>query len=178
VENTMGFTPLQGLVMNTRSGDIDPAIPFYLMSHENKTAQEVNNLLNKKSGLLGISGFSGDMRDIIKHVKSRPEAKMAFHMYTSRVMEYISAYSLILKKTDLIIFTDTLGQKIPEIREAICSNLKCWGLLLDKEKNSRYRDGIADISAPGSRVKIMVIPTNEELMIARECHQNMEGASA
>ncbi len=178
IENTMGFTPLQGLVMNTRSGDIDPAIPFYLMSQEHKTAEEVNTLLNKKSGLLGVSGFSGDMRDIIRHVNSRPDAKMAFHIYTSRVKEYISAYSLILKKTDLLVFTDTLGQKIPEIREAICAGLTCWGMSLDSIRNNKYKDGIADLSASGSSVKILVIPTDEELMIARECYQKIKGAVA
>lgn len=147
------------------------------MHFKNISFDDANNLLNKKSGLLGVAEFSSDLRDIVKYIDTNPQAKMAFNMYIKRVKEYIGAYFMLLQKFDILIFTDTLGTKIPLVREKICSSLESLGIILDKGKNDSYSDGIADISSPASSVRIIVLSTNEELMIAKESYISMNGGN-
>jgi len=170
VDNTMGFTPLQGLVMNTRSGDIDPALPFYIMRSENITMKEVGSLLNKKSGLLGLTGSTRDLRDILGRIKTDRNSDTAFRMYASRVKEYIGAYYMLLKKFDVLIFTDSLGTQVPALRSLICSEMDALGIRIDERANADPSQGPMDVSDRMSTVRIIVLPTNEELMIGRECY--------
>jgi len=170
VDNTMGFTPLQGLVMNTRSGDIDPALPFYIMRNENISMKEVGSMLNKKSGLLGLTGFTGDLRDILGKVKTDRNADTAFKMYAARVKEYIGAYYMLLKKFDVLIFTDSLGTQVPALRSLICSDMEALGIRINQTANADPSQGPMDIADKTSSVRIVVLPTNEEVMIGRECY--------
>jgi len=169
IDNTMGFTPLQGLIMNTRCGDIDPSLPFYIMHFNKNNYDEVDKILNKKSGLLGLTEVTGDMRDIIKNSKSDPQSNIALNMYINRVKEYIGAYYFLLRKFDILIFTDTLGTKIPEIRKLICNNMEKLGIKTDYIINTNYNNTILDISDYSYPVRIIVLNTDEEIMIAREC---------
>ena len=173
IDTSMGFTPLAGLVMGTRCGDIDPAALVYIMDKEkNITAEEMNNLLNKRSGLLGISGLSGDMRTIVKAIQAgNKKAKLAFDMLCYSIKKYISAYYGILNGADGIVFTAGIGENVPSVRERACEHLQNLGIELDIEKNNAPIHEERFISADNSKVKIMIIPTNEELMIAREAMQ-------
>ena len=173
IDNTMGFTPLPGLLMSTRSGDIDPIIPILLMYEKNLSLDEINNLLNKKSGLLGVAGTTSDMRDIIRLKKTNKKYQNAFQMYVNRIIEYIGAYIFLLKGMDILLFTDTLGTDIPEIREAICKNLTGFGVSINTQKNNNYKTGLSEISNPDSQVKVLVVPTNEEMMIAEDCYYTL-----
>ncbi|SKA76307.1 acetate kinase [Clostridium sp. USBA 49] len=168
IETSMGFTPLEGLAMGTRSGSIDPAIIPFLMKELNYSTDEVDNLLNKKSGVLGISGVSSDFRDIEDAANSgNKRAKLALDVFNYKVKQFIGSYTAVMNGVDCIVFTAGLGENSPETREAICDNLDYLGIKLDKSKN-KVRGKAADISAEDSKVKILVIPTNEELMIARD----------
>ncbi|SHH28391.1 acetate kinase [Caloranaerobacter azorensis DSM 13643] len=168
IDTSMGFTPLEGLVMGTRCGDIDPAIVTFLMEKENMSISEVNNLLNKKSGVLGISGVSSDFRDIEEAAaKGNERAQLALDKFTSRVKKYIGAYAAIMGGVDVIVFTAGLGENSPETREAICEGLEFMGIEIDKDKN-KVRGKETIVSTENSKVKVLVVPTNEELMIARE----------
>jgi len=173
IDTSMGFTPLAGLVMGTRCGDIDPAALVYIMDKEkNITAEEMNNLLNKRSGLLGISGLSGDMRTIVKAIQAgNKKAKLAFDMLCYSIKKYISAYYGILNGADGIVFTAGIGENVPSVRERVCEHLQNLGIELDIEKNNAPIHEERFISTDNSKVKIMIIPTNEELMIAREAMQ-------
>ncbi len=173
IDTSMGFTPLAGLVMGTRCGDIDPAALVYIMDKEkNITAEEMNNLLNKRSGLLGISGLSGDMRTIVKAIQAgNKKAKLAFDMLCYSIKKYISAYYGILNGADGIVFTAGIGENVPSVRERACEHLQTLGIELDIEKNNAPIHEERFISTDNSKVKIMIIPTNEELMIAREAMQ-------
>lgn len=172
LDTSMGFTPLEGLVMNTRVGDVDLGAVFYLMSRDNLSARDAEFILNKKSGLLGIVDVSSDLRDIISAGDADAKARVGFSMYIKRVRKYIGFYSLLLKKADLLIFTDSIGINTPLVRDKVCEGLEVFGLRLDKVKNERYSGGIADISGEGSQTRILVVPTNEELMIAREAYRS------
>lgn len=168
VDTSMGFTPLEGLVMGTRCGDIDPQIIPFIMAKENLTLDEVNNILNKKSGVLGISGVSSDFRDIEDAASAGNErAQLALDIYHSSVKKYIAAYAAVLGGVDAIIFTAGLGENGPESREEICKGLEFMGATMDAAKN-KIRGKEAIVSTDDSKVKIMVVPTNEELMIARD----------
>ena len=168
IDTSMGLTPLEGLVMGTRSGDIDPAIVQYISNKENKTVDEVLNILNKKSGLLGLSGISSDFRDLhSKMLDGDKAAKRALDVMRYRVAKYIGAYMVALGGVDAITFTAGIGENQGDIREDICAYLEFIGVKIDKEKN-KARGEAALISADDSKVKIFMIPTNEELMIARE----------
>ncbi|KPU28254.1 acetate kinase [Caloranaerobacter sp. TR13] len=168
IDTSMGFTPLEGLAMGTRCGDIDPAIVTFLMEKENMSTSEVNNLLNKKSGVLGISGVSSDFRDIEEAAaKGNERAQLALDKFTSRVKKYVGAYAAIMGGVDVIVFTAGLGENSPETREAVCEGLEFMGVEIDKEKN-KVRGKETIISTENSKVKVLVVPTNEELMIARE----------
>jgi len=171
IDTSMGFTPLEGLVMGTRSGDIDPAIVFFIMEKLNMGPAEINNYLNKKAGALGLSGVSNDFRDISEAAeKGNERAKLTLQVYANRVKSYIGAYIALLNGCDCIVFTAGLGENAINIREMICEDLEFLGIKLDKEKN-KIRGKEADVSAADSKIKILVIPTNEELVIARDTYE-------
>ena len=165
----MGFTPLEGLIMNTRSGDLDPAILEFIANKEGKTISELLKMLNKESGLLGATGGTmADMRDITKNL-DKPEIKLAFDMYCYRIMKYVASYAGVLNGVDAIVFTAGCGENTPELREQVCNNLTYLGLKFDNEKNYNLARGAeAEISAKDSKVKVFVIPTDEEYVIAKE----------
>ncbi|HOQ08777.1 MAG TPA: acetate kinase [Syntrophomonadaceae bacterium] len=170
VDTSMGFTPLEGLVMGTRSGDIDPAIVFFLMEKLNMNAQEANNYFNKKSGMLGLSGVSNDLRDILEAASSGNErAQVALEVYYNRVKGYIGNYIAKLNGCDCLVFTAGVGENGYDVREKICENLDYLGIKLDPEKN-KVRGKEVDVAAEDSKVRIFVIPTNEELVIARDTY--------
>jgi len=166
IDTTMGFTPLEGLLMGTRSGDIDPAIVLYVMSKEGLSMSEANALLNKHSGLLGISGVSSDMREIIQEMKNgNPRAKLAFDVFCYRIKKYIGAYASAMGGVDAIVFTAGIGENSPDVRKKVCEGLEFLGIKIDDEKNnSPEKEKI--ITTEDSKVKVLVIPTNEELVIA------------
>ncbi len=166
IETSMGFTPLEGLLMGTRSGDIDPSIIFYLMDR-GYSAKDLNNILNKKSGLLGISEISNDLRDLEKAAEEgNQNAIEALDVYSYRIRKYIGGYSANLVKLDGLVFTGGIGQHGAKMRERICHNLENIGIFMDYNKNSYNASSEGIVSAPYSPVTIMVIPTNEELQIA------------
>jgi len=168
IDTSMGFTPLEGLVMGTRCGEVDPAIIPFIMDKEDMTGKQVYQYLNNKSGVLGISGLSSDFRDLEKASGNGDErASLAMDIFAYRVSKYIGAYAVAMGGLDAVIFTAGLGENSPVIREKICENLGFMGASLDKEKNA-VRDGIREISKDGCPVKLLVIPTNEELVIAEE----------
>ena len=174
VETSMGFTPLEGLIMGTRTGDIDAAAVLYIMKREGIPAEEMDTLLNKKSGLLGITGISSDMRDIIEASQnSNKRAEMALDMYCYRIKKYISAYTGILGGLDALVFTAGVGENSPPIRSKACEGLSFLGIDIDENKNNAVIDE-TEISKDGSSVQVFVIPTNEEIVIAHEaeklCH--------
>jgi acetate kinase len=155
--------------MGTRCGDIDPAIIVHLMGHEEITAESLNTLINKKSGLYGISGLTGDMRTIVKAIAGGSyRAKLALDIFCYRAKKYIASYMGVLNGADAVVFTAGVGENSPTVREKTCENLDRLGIVIDPEENNRPRSDERVISKPESSVKVMVIPTNEELMIARE----------
>ncbi|MHB1651077.1 MAG: acetate/propionate family kinase [Desulfitobacteriaceae bacterium] len=168
IETSMGFTPLEGLMMGTRSGDLDPAIVSYLMRKENMNSEQVINFLNTKCGVLGVSGVSSDFRDIeLAAAKNNPRAQLALDIFAHDVKKYIGAYAAVLNGVDALVFTAGLGENSASMREAICGNLDYLGITLDREKN-KIRGEEVDISTSEARCRVLVIPTNEELMIALE----------
>ncbi|WP_159720818.1 acetate kinase [Streptococcus halichoeri] len=169
VDTSMGLTPLGGIMMGTRSGDLDPAIIPFLIDREPELAdaEKLRNVFNRESGLLGISGTSSDMRDIISAWEAGDEhAKLAFDMYVDRVKKYIGQYIAVLNGVDAIVFTAGVGENSDTFREAVIKDLTCFGLELDPAKNVFGASG--DISAADAKVKVFVIPTDEELCIARD----------
>ncbi|NLA07935.1 MAG: acetate kinase [Firmicutes bacterium] len=178
IDTSMGRTPLEGLMMGTRSGDIDPAVVFYVMKHENLTIDEMDSLLNKHSGLLGVSGISGDMREIEAAVKSGDErAKVAFDIYEYRIRKYIGAYAVALDGVDAIVFTAGIGENSPLLRQRVCEGLGFLGVTIDPEKNNS-RGKEVNITGEDSKVKVLVIPTNEELVIARDTLEIVSAANS
>lgn len=168
VETSMGFTPLEGLIMGTRSGDIDPSIILHLQKELHMSVAEVSDILNKKSGIYGISGVSSDFRDVEKAAADGNErAQLALETFYYQAMKYIGAYGAVMNGVDLLVFTAGLGENSKETRAEICKNLGYLGVELDPGKNA-VRGQEALISAATSRVAVYVIPTNEELMIARD----------
>lgn len=171
VDTTMGFTPLEGLVMGTRSGDIDPAIVFFLMEKLGLGSSEANSYFNKKAGMLGLSGVSNDLRDILEAAASGNErAQTALDVYYNRVKGYIGNYMAKLNGCDCLVFTAGVGENAIDIRENICKDLDYLGVKMDVEKN-KVRGKEVDVAAADSKVKIFVIPTNEELVIARDTYR-------
>ncbi len=169
VDISMGLSPLEGLIMGTRCGDIDPAAVIYIMAKENLSLYEMTALLNKRSGLLGISGISNDMRILLKAAKKgNTNCQNAIDVFCYRVKKYVAAYMGVLNGCDAIVFTAGIGEKAPLIREKSLDNMNYLGIEMDKKKNEEAIKTIGLISKPDSRVKIFVIPTNEELMIARD----------
>ena len=164
-DTSMGFTPLEGMIMGTRAGDHDVAIDFYMMQKENKSPKEMDTILNKKSGLLGVTGKFTDMRDIQNAANnSDPRAKLAIEMEGYRIKKYLGAYAFALGRVDAIVFTAGIGEMSDLIRAKALEGLEGMGIVFDKEKNSaaRTRNCECDITAPSSKVKIFVIPTDEE----------------
>lgn len=172
VDTSMGLTPLEGLMMGTRSGDIDPGIIFHLMESLGMSHQEVNNLLNKKSGLLGLSGVSNDFRNLLENINNR-RVMLAIDVYSYRVKKYIGAYMAVLGHTDAIVFTAGAGEKTPEVREKALSGMEEFGIVLDNEKNYKNFSNEGEISTPESKTKVFVIPTNEELRIAFDTYASV-----
>ncbi len=170
VDTSMGFTPLAGVPMGTRSGDIDPAVVEYLAQKENLTIAQALNYLNKKSGMAGVSGVSSDFRDLTAASdKGNKRAKLALDMFSYSCKKYVGAYAAAMNGVDCIVFTAGVGENTPCVREAICENMDYIGLSIDKAKNQEKNNGaIRDITGEGSKVKVLIIPTNEEVVIARE----------
>lgn len=169
VDTSMGLTPLEGLMMGTRSGDIDGGAITFLEKKLGLDADGMSNLLNKKSGVLGITGISSDMREIDDAIAAGNErAKLALDMYNYRIKKYVGAYAAAMGGCDIIVFTAGVGENQSEMREAVCENMEYMGVKIDKEKNKGIRGVEAVISAPDSKVTVCVIPTDEELMIATD----------
>lgn len=175
-DTSMGLTPLEGLMMGTRSGDLDPAIVPFTMSKEELTLSEVNSMLNKHSGLMAISGLSSDMREIVGAMKEGDRnAKLAFDMYAGRVRKYIGAYAAAMNGVDVIVFTAGVGENSVELREAVCRGLSFLGVELDPERNAVRSREPREITTDASKVKVLVVPTNEELLIARDTFELVKG---
>jgi acetate kinase len=175
IDTSMGLTPMEGLIMGTRSGDIDPGLVLHLMTNLKMTAEQVDDLLNRRSGLLGLSGRSGDMRDIEQAAQSGDvKARAAVESFACRVRKYIGAYAAAMGGVDFLAFTAGIGEHSPHVRSAICQGLEFLGIELDQTNND---DGSADarpISRPGSVVGVWVVPTDEERQIARETWSLLE----
>lgn len=168
VDTSMGFTPLEGLIMGTRCGDIDPAIIPFIMEKENLNAAGLSDLMNKKSGVLGMTGISSDFRDIESAANDGNEkAAVALEAYCKRVKKYIGSYMAEMGGVDVVLFTAGIGENSISMRETICSGLEGIGIEIDTEKN-KVRGEERVISTDSSKVKVLIVPTNEELMIARE----------
>lgn len=168
VDTSMGFTPLQGLMMGTRCGDIDPAVVTYLINELDMDPMEVNDIMNKKSGFLGISGKSSDSRDIEDLADQGDErANLTLNMYYNRIKSYIGSYIAIMNGVDAIVFTAGIGENSSYTRYGVCKDLENLGIVIDKNKNN-VRGKLTEISADNSKVKVYLIPTNEELVIARD----------
>lgn len=166
VDTSMGFTPLEGLLMGTRSGDVDASMILYVMGKEGLTLSEAGTLLNKHSGLQGISGISSDMREIIAEMKNGDKkATYAFDVFTYRVKKYIGAYAAAMGGADAIVFTGGIGENSAEVRQASCAGLDFLGITVDARANESS-ERQKDISTKGSKTRVLVIPTNEELVIA------------
>ena len=171
VETSMGLGPMNGLMMGTRSGDIDQSVIFHLVNQLGYDLEQVNNILNKKSGMVGLTGYS-DMRDIKKEIeKGNKEAALAYEMYAYRIRKYIGSFAAVLNGLDAIVFTGGVGENDSLMRKMVASNLEYLGIILDTEKNEQRTEGIHEINRSDSKVKILIVPTNEELEIANQCYQ-------
>ncbi len=169
IDTSMGFTPVEGLVMGTRSGDIDPAIILHVMGQEELTLAQANTLLNKHSGLWGISGISSDAREIIEEAENdNKRAQLALDVMTYRIKKYIGAYTAAMGGLDVLVFTAGIGENAPVVREMACKGLELMGLKIDPDKNKQAIKKQMEISTKDSKAKVYVIPTNEELVIARD----------
>jgi acetate kinase len=169
VDTSMGLTPLAGLMMGSRSGDIDASAVTYIMDKLGKKPQEMADYLNKESGVLGISGISSDMRDVEKAAgEGNEKAQLALKMYFYRIKKYIGAYAAALGGVDTIVFTAGVGENQTDMREEACAGLEFLGIKIDVEKNAKIHGEEAIISTPDSKVKVVVVPTDEEIVIARD----------
>ncbi len=174
VDNTMGYSPLQGLVMSTRSGDLDPGLVLEMMLREDGDAAKVESFLNRKSGVLGLSGASSDIRDVLRAAQGEDgpateRARLAAGVYTWRLRKYLGAYLAVVGTPDAILFTDTIGELVPEVRAAVCAGMDVFGIQVDAGLNAKAVGKAlpADFAAAGSAVRLLAIHTNEELSIAR-----------
>ena len=170
IDTSMGLTPLEGLVMGTRSGDLDPAVLEFMMDKTGMNIHEMLNYLNKKSGVDGISGVGSDFRDLVKaYDEGNDRARLAIDMFSYRVKKYIGAYAAALNGLDCIVFTGGIGEHTEIVREKIMKDMEYLGVDFDFEKNNHVgRGDVTELSKPDSKVKVYIIPTNEELVIARE----------
>ena len=175
IDTSMGMTPVEGLLMGTRSGDVDAGILSYIMEKENISAKTLSTLVNKHSGLLGISGISSDMRDLQDAIKTNnPKAILAFDMFIHRIKKYIGSYLALLNGADLLVFTGGIGEYSRETRERACADMDFLGIKLDKEKNMQAYGTEGIISTPDSKVTVMVVPTDEEFTIASDTKEIVE----
>lgn len=171
VDTSMGFGPVCGLIMGTRSGDVDPFIIFHMVNQLGYSLDQVNNLLNKQSGMLGLTGFS-DMRDITKAIaEGSHDAELAYEMYTYRIKKYIGSYAAVLNGVDAIVFTGGVGENDINVRRMVCTGMDYLGIRLDEEKNKVRSGEIREINTADSRTKILIVPTNEELEIVKQCYK-------
>lgn len=171
VDTTMGFTPLEGLMMGTRCGSIDPGILIYLLRHRSYTADQLDSILNRESGLKGVSGLTGDMREILQAAgQGNRRAQLAFDIYTHRITQEAGAMLAVLGGVDALVFTGGVGENTPLVREHVCRQFAFLGLELDRSKNEEARADV-DIATPQSRVRVFVIHAQEEWEIARECYR-------
>jgi acetate kinase len=171
IDTSMGFGPMNGLVMGTRAGDIDQSVIFHLVNELGYSLDEVNSILNKQSGMLGLTGFS-DMRDIReKYIQGEPEAILAYQLYAYRIKKYIGSFAAILNGLDAIVFTAGVGENDYLTRKLVCEDMSFLGIHLDESKNEAHEKGIGAIEKSNAQVKILIIPTNEELEIARQCFE-------
>lgn len=169
VDTTMGMTPVEGLLMGTRSGDVDAGIISFIMEKENIGTQAISTLVNKHSGLLGVSGVSSDMRELRAAISDGNErAKLAFNMFAYRIKKYIGAYAAALGGVDILMFTGGIGENVDPIREMVCEDMEFMGIKIDTAKNKEIHGDEAVISTPDSKVTVMVVPTDEEYMIASD----------
>ena len=169
IDTSMGLTPTEGLMMGTRVGDVDPGVLTYLMLKHNLTAEQLQKIINKESGVAGVSGVSSDMREIDAAIAAGNErAKLSLEMYEQRIIKYIGAYAAEMGGLDIIVFTGGVGENQATVRQCVCEPLAFLGVEINKELNAEVRGVEAEISTPASRVKVCVIPTDEELMIARD----------
>ncbi|RKZ33653.1 acetate kinase [bacterium] len=178
VDTSMGFTPLEGLVMGTRTGDMDPALVMFLMKKLNLSPDKINDYLNKNCGLLGISGVSNDLRDILEKAEEGDyRSKLALDIYTYRIRKYIGSYAAALGGLDVLVFTAGVGENSPIIREKSTEGLEFLGVKIDPAKNKSAIGKAMDISDDGSTVRTLIIPTNEELVIASETERIVKNNS-
>ncbi len=183
VDTSMGFTPLAGVEMGTRCGDIDPAIVTLLMEKMNLSTKEVNDLMNKKSGFLGLTGFSSDSRDLEAAISAGPsdpnyeKSKLAMDILSYQIKKYIGSYAAAMNGLDAIVFTAGLGENNPHLREMVCENMEYYGIEIDKELNAKMlrQPNIVKLSTDNSKVAVYLIPTNEELVIARDTEALVNG---
>ncbi len=167
MDTSMGFTPLEGVIMGSRCGAIDPAVVPFVMEKENIAVEDMGNWMNKKCGFLGVSGISSDLREICAAIDEGNErAKLAFDILAYQIRKYIGSYTAAMNGLDCIVFTAGIGENNPDIRRLACENMSYFGIELDQEKNNTR--GVMEINTPDSKVKILVIPTNEELVIASD----------
>jgi acetate kinase len=171
IDHSLGFTPSNGLIMGTRSGDVDHSVIFHLANTLSYSLNEVSDLLNKKSGMLGLTGFS-DLRDVISAAKNGDaNCQLALDMNVYRIKKYIGAYAAVMNGLDAIVFTAGIGENSDYMRQAVCENMSYLGIEMDKTLNEEHYEGMNSIHKTSSKVKILVIPTNEELEIAKQCYQ-------
>jgi len=175
IDTSMGLGPMNGLIMGTRTGDIDQSVIFHLVNQLGYSLADVNTILNKKSGMLGLTGYS-DMRDVKgEYEKGNKEAILAYEMYAYHIKKYIGSFTAALNGLDAIVFTAGVGENDSLTRSLTCKNLEYLGIHLDEEKNKARGKGIREINAQDAPVKILVVPTNEELEIARQCYALLQG---
>lgn len=171
VDTSMGFGPVCGLIMGTRSGDVDPFIIFHLVNQLGYSLDQVKNILNKQSGMQGLTGFS-DMRDITKAIaEGDEEAELAYEMYAYRIKKYIGSFAAVLNGIDAIVFTGGVGENDTNVRKLVCRDMNYLGIQLDEQKNKRRSGSIIEINTDNAQTKILVIPTNEELEIVKQCYE-------
>ena len=170
VDTSMGFTPLDGVMMGTRSGSLDPGILTYVMEHKGMNGSQLDFALNERSGLLGVSGFSSDMREVLAESHDNPDARLAVDVYVHRIRQTVGSMAATLGGVDAVVFTAGVGEHAPEIRRRVCENMEFIGLELDQKANERCRPD-ADVAASTSPVRILVIGTREDLTIVRETHR-------
>jgi acetate kinase len=170
VDTSMGFTPLEGLMMGTRSGTVDPGMLVYLLRHKGLDVNELDHALNYQSGLLGLSGASSDMRQVLSELAGNPDARLAVEVYVHRIRQTVGAMAATLGGVDALVFTAGVGEHAPEIRKRVCENLNYLGLELDRTANETCKPD-ADVAKPASAVRILVIATREDLTIMRETRQ-------